>query len=577
MTAATIQFRTDDKEKTEHWAKLSTCGAVQNYIYDWNSKIAFLYGGMRTAKTVATMQKIMLAPVVLGELRDHAVYGPCRLLRILVVRESLTSFEGTIYETMKEFFSEEFRIGKWGDKTHTPKAQYRMNGELCVLEFRAFGLVDEDKFENIRGGGYDIALFNEMPAMLKHERGFNMVKSRVGSPKKGKANMKTIILPDGSEIKPGRIWGDTNPPSDAPHHWFYDLFPKPSRELHDKYPDDGYSQNFADTPEWKCYYLPNQLTTNKIANPAWGDDRSFYEDLSTRARQAVVDEQVRGLVPEMLTAKAFYPSFRRELHVIDYTPNPTLPVLAGSDADRWGGQVLAQISENGQLVVFDGMPAEYESGVAQAKKFINLMQGKYLGFRFHQGWIDPAANQRGVQTDSTFWDAMRNAFDAANLDYRFFPAPFPQTVRPNSIAYRQEVVERLLRENLPGIGNAPRPSLVFAKSARKVIESMISYRFEMRKDGSFQDRPIKDEASGLADAVAYLCAGVEKTIFSRTRSRERPASEYFPDAKGGGYKNAKGQPVRLLSRARREIPGQRDVPLETHLAEVFGSNSGDGL
>ena len=580
MRVPLVGFKSDDTEKNMHWAGLSECGAVQDYIYDFESRVSILYGAMGTAKTVATCQKLFLAPLRLGEKKVHPIYGECRLLKVLLVRESLTAFEGTLLETLKEFFDDAFRVGKWGEKAHTPKAIYKIGDELCVLEFRAFGMVDKQKFESVRGSGYDIAIFNEFSPLRDQLDGWRMVMSRVGRPKRGTPNMKTLTGTDpnrpkifGKQIMPGRIWGDTNPPTDPPPHWFYDLFPPHSDELHAQHPDHGYCQHYPDSPGMVVYFIPDQLESKILANPSFGN-KDYYENITHGAPENVVKEFARGKRASASDSMQFYPSFSRARHVVDYQPNSTLRLMAGSDSDFWGGQVIAQISEYGQLVILKGLPAQNESGTAQAEKFLRTMATDFLGYKFWEGWYDPAGENRQSYSGHTFGDALRDVFRNADKDYKFTPAPFPG-IR-NDLSYRQEIVERMLNHNLSSSGTTARPLLVFSREAKEVVVAMESFRRRMKNDGkTYEAKPVKDEASGLADAVAYLCIGAWEFYFSKIIKKRVAKSGHWYDAATGTHRDNEGNPVFVLtatSHNQGKLPEKRQqAEQETHLAEIYRS------
>ena len=578
-----VNFKSEDTEKNIHWAAMSECGAVQDYIYDMESRVSILYGAMGTAKTVATCQKLFLAPLRLGVKKLHPIYGECRLLKVLLVRESLTAFEGTMLETLKEFFEDSMRAGRWGEKAHTPKAVYRIGEELCVLEFRAFGMVDKQKFESVRGSGYDIAIFNEFSPLRDQLDGWRMVMSRVGRPKRGTPNMKALTGSDplrpklfGQTIMPGRIWGDTNPPTDPPPHWFYDLFPGHSDELHEKHPDHGYCQHYPDSPGRVVYFIPDQLESKILANPSFKNSKEYYREITAGAPENVVREFARGKRASASDSMQFYPSFTRARHVVDYLPNPTLRLMAGSDSDFWGGQVIAQISEHGQLVILKGLEAANESGTQQAEKFLRTMTTDFLGYNFLEGWYDPAGQNRQSYSGHTFGDALRDVFRNADKDYKFTPAPFPG-IR-NDLTYRQEIVERMLNHNLSSRETEARPLLVFAREAQNVVVAMESFRRRMKNDGkTYEAKPVKDQASGLADAVAYLCIGAWEFYFSKIVKKKVAKEDFWYDPASGTHKAPDGTPVLVLSDTRARKAGQENKqqpPMETHLSEIYNGNGG---
>ena len=546
----------EKRNMEEHWAKISPCPAVQNYIAsDWDSEFCFLHGPVGSAKTVATIQKMMLIPEKLVLVNTHEKYGKARLLRALVCCNTLKAYRNTFYKTFFNFFPGIMRLGSWGTAGGAPVVHWiGTDGIRNVIEITPLGLAEKGSEEKIRGGDFDVAFINEFTPLLQNEDGFWLIYTRVGRPLSGKQNMKQLQDENGKDIPIGRIYGDTNPPPQKPLHWFYKMFPIATPALWND-PDNmknGVCMAHRNTPLRRCYYIPDQLKAielgHGLANPA--QVPAFYEG-KKHLPPAKFQEFVGGTAPSNLESVAVYSSFNSSEHCVEYEPDPRSPIYAGGDTDHYGGFVIGQFNlETKQFVIIDGIRADNENGIELARSFMETWQIEYFGYKFNHGWMDPAGASRQVGDGRSYIKLMQKEYDNAGHEFPLSVAPVPHGIRPNSARYRFGLVNQLLSERLSFKGL---PAVVVAVKggaqtrvvrAQRVAQAMANYRYPINTNKEISTHPIKDKMSGLADAVAYLCMGLELKVLKKTRKRVRPLQEFFP-AGDGTFINKDGEKVVL--------------------------------
>lgn len=236
--------------------------------------------------------------------------------------------------------------------------------------------------------------------------------------------------------------------------------------------------------------------------------RAYYE----RAMMGASPDYVRRMIDNEFGAvrhgMPVWPEFRDAFHVAreELRAAPRLPLIVAADAGLTPAALLGQIMPDGQLQVLDEIVIHLEEEDqlervgprAFGRALKALLASRYPGLEV-TGGCDPAG---AAGTDGSRED--RSWMQQVSLEsgVRFRPAPVPN----NSLTVRLEAVRRPLLRMLDGV----RPGLLISprcKRLRKALNSGYVYRRTALAggDGRFENKPVKNQFSHVADALQYLC------------------------------------------------------------------------
>jgi hypothetical protein len=191
--------------------------------------------------------------------------------------------------------------------------------------------------------------------------------------------------------------------------------------------------------------------------------------------------------------------------------NPMRPVCIAMDFGRTPTALVGQVDVFGRYLIFEELVTE-DMGLHQfcvEKLKPRLMAEPYVGKR-HYVVADPAGNQRSQLSEENAFEVLKQHGFVA------YPAP------TNDIQPRLLAVEKLLRQNIMGepaiqISREGCPTLIRALAA--------NYRYRKKTNGQLEDKPEKNEASHVADALQYGCLSVSADLASRMLRRIQPRTQ----------------------------------------------------
>lgn len=287
------------------------------------------------------------------------------------------------------------------------------------------------------------------------------------------------------------VIADTNPwDVDSPYHEIMVLKPDPRYEL--------FHQPSAIGPD--AENLENLPPT-------------YYQDMiGTRG------EDWSGVHVESMwgSSNAGQAVFRRSFHAPDHVReldikaiNPMRPLMIGMDFGRTPCALIGQVDNYGRLLVLQEITSEDMGLYAMVEEKLKpaLQEGVLMGKKFFVV-ADPAGMFKGQLTDDTPFQALRS------MGFLAYPAS------TNDIDPRLRAVEKMLRTRIMGeaglqISRSGCPTLVRAMGAR--------YRYRKKRDGELEDLPEKNHPwSDVADALQYMCLGMNQNLTGRVMMRDRP-------------------------------------------------------
>lgn len=264
-----------------------------------------------------------------------------------------------------------------------------------------------------------------------------------------------------------------------------------------------YKNLVLNLPEgWELYKQPGGRTSEaeNVENLPPG----YYEDISKGKSDGWIKVHVDGNYGESLAGTAvFGKSFNRDMHTaakLNIDRNRSLVI--GMDTGRHPAAVLGQLDSWGRLVI--GLEA-WETQMGMEKFILTVLKPKILE-RFGSVKcfvvVDPAAKQRSQIGEESVLDALHR------LGFHTVLAP------TNDVEPRLRAVERHLNILL-----GDKAGLIIDRTeCPNLVRAMVhDYRYARRKDGEYDEKPDKNHpASDLADALQYLCLGINSSTIARS-------------------------------------------------------------
>lgn len=277
------------------------------------------------------------------------------------------------------------------------------------------------------------------------------------------------------------IFGETNPFSeDSP--WYDNLV--------------------LNKPEgWEVFNQPGGRTpeAENVENLPPG----YYDDIALGKPKEWIKVHVDAQYGDSLAGTAvFAKSFSKDMHTgtgLKLDHNRT--ILIGLDTGRNPAAVVGQVDSWGRLVIgleAHGMNMGMEKFIStELRPKMLQMFGNAKAFVI----VDPAAKQRSQIGEESVLQALHR------LGFNTVLAP------TNNIDPRLRAVDRhlnLLLGDRSGL-------IVDSDHCPDLVRAMLhDYRYPRKRNGEYEEKPEKNHpASDLADALQYLCLGVNSSVVSR--------------------------------------------------------------
>jgi hypothetical protein len=431
-----------------------------------------IMGPFGSGKSVGMCMEIMLKALAMPPGR-----GGKRRSKWAVVRNHYRELTDSTVKTWLEWFPPN-KFGQWhkNDLTHYVRFD---DVELDVV-FRALDKPEE--ISKLLSVEYTGAWFNEA-----REIPFAILDAMTGRVGRFPPPNEKIDYWSG-------IIADTNPPDTD--HWWYKMGEEPETWLRRGNPDITDEELEAElkefTDEYKFYRQPSALS--KLAENLENLKPDYYKRLALGKTREWKKVYVHGDYGFIVDGKLVYPEYVDEFHCSDkIKPINGAEIIRGWDFGLTPACVFAQVTSNGQLIVFDELISE-EMGVDRFSDIVLQHSAtKYPGFKFVD-YGDPAGNQRAQTDEKTCFMILHGKqilIEAGKQD----------------VTLRLESVKKALMSVVsgkPGFLIHPR-----CKSLRKGFMGGYQYK-RMSTSGfeKYQDKPDKNAFSHPHDALQYICTQI---------------------------------------------------------------------
>jgi hypothetical protein len=287
---------------------------------------------------------------------------------------------------------------------------------------------------------------------------------------------------------------DTNPPSRD--SWLYETFEEQKPEGWEIFKQPGGMDDAAENRE----NLPE----------------TYYEDMMNGATEDWINVHVHGQYGRSLVGRpVFENTFKRSFHVADsplaVINSTTYPVIIGMDFGRTPAAVLCQRDYRSRVNILDALYVE-NIGL---ENFLKLHLKPLLNVKFpHNRFLvvgDPAGWAKSQLSEESAADVLKAA------GFQAVRAP------TNDIEPRIRSVENLLSQHVEG-----KPMLLFAQETvspgmKHLIAAMDGgYMYKRKTNGSYDSSPDKNRFSHCADALQYMCLGVNLAGGQELNNKPRP-------------------------------------------------------
>lgn len=264
-----------------------------------------------------------------------------------------------------------------------------------------------------------------------------------------------------------------------------------------------YKNLVVDLPSgWELYKQPGGRTpeAENVENLPPG----YYDDIALGKSDEWIKVHVDAEYGDSLAGTAvFGKSFSREMHTAENLQfDPNRPVVIGLDTGRNPAAVVGQMDTWGRLMI--GLEA-YGLQMGMEKFVKTVLKPKLIDrFGAIKCWVvvDPAAKQRSQIGEESVLQALRRMGFHTVL------------ATTNNIDPRLRAVDRHLNILL-----GDKAGLVIDSAhCPELVKAMVhDYRYPRKSNGEYGDKPDKNHpASDLADALQYLCLGINANTIARS-------------------------------------------------------------
>lgn len=442
-----------------NWADVPT---LRNMYYS-DAPHQFVQGPFGSGKSSAMVAKILKYAAQQKPSSDGI-----KRSRWAIVRNSFRQLNDTTIVTVKYWLPESVPGNDW----HETKHNYYITsfpGIELELNFRALDRPDD--VANLLSLELTGAWLNEFREI--HKDIYEGLDGRVG--RYPPAN-------DGGCSWFGII-ADSNPPNKG-SYWY--------RLLEEKRHNDPALKDKIKSWKQPSGLSPRAENVNNLP-------KNYYQNLSKGKDQLYIDVYIHGKYGYTREGKPVFELYDDNRHVSGFKlePVPGVPVVMGWDFALNPTCLLGQIIR-GQLAILD----EIEGADMGIERMIDnllmpLLYLRYRGYKF-QGFGDPSGNTRSPTDESTCYKVLKTkGFN--NVE----PAP------TNAITPRLGAVNHFLSLNV-GVGD---PALLISPHCTKLREALnggYCFKKVVGKDDEFQEEPLKNQYSHIADAFEALCMFVNE-------------------------------------------------------------------
>ena len=430
---------------------LEHCPTVEKFLDD-DHRHRLLMGPIGSGKSVGCIMDITQRAA-----RQKPNEDGIRKTRWAVVRNTYKQLEDTTVKSWLDWFpSPTWGRFKIADNNYDMRWVLE-DGTIVEAEIRFRALDRPDQIVNLLSAEYTGAWFNEARHInLEIWDGMDGRIGRYPAAKDGGCSWKGILL-------------DTNPPDEE--HWIYKLF-------EEQRPDNA-----------KAFYQPSGLSDKAENIPNLPED--YYTEIIKTKDEYYVHVYVHGNYGYLRDGKPIYPEYNDNVHCDpQMMAVPGLPLYIGLDFGLTPAAVICQLTVNGRLIVIDEVTST-RSGI---KQFLDVLRPyilqTYPDHDIEEWYCDPAGAQKGQADFVSPYDIM--------MQEGIFPVSGDQ-----NLDVRIESVKNLLSRLVDG-----KPALQIShrcKMLRKGFSGHYRYRRMMTSAERYADKPDKNEASHIHDALQYLC------------------------------------------------------------------------
>lgn len=219
----------------------------------------------------------------------------------------------------------------------------------------------------------------------------------------------------------------------------------------------------------------------------------YYTNLCEGKSEDWIDVYVRGKLGRSLSGQPVFSSFNADAHVAKTVMTPfnygDNPLIIGMDFGLTPAAVIGQFTSNGRAVIYDEMVSDGMGALRFAREKLKpLLANKYPNMKaLIVG--DPAGQQR-AQTDE------RSVFDILRTEgFKVVAA------KTNNIVARIAAVDAYLNRQVDG-----KSGFLVAPECKAITSALRGgYRYRLKTNGEYDDKPEKNAASHIADALQYFC------------------------------------------------------------------------
>lgn len=481
-----------------HTTLMAPVGPVaEAFIHDEHS-IAGLMGPYGSAKTTSCIRKIITIAM-----KQHPQADGVRRSRGCVVRDTYQQLETNVLNSWFTWFPKDMPGSEWNGRKMMHKVRFYVTevdgSDPIALEievyFRAMG--DQKAEQVLKGLELTWLWLNEADTLDKAVLSY-------GLPRCGRYPSKK----DGGCAWYG-VFCDFNAPDID--NWTYELLVEQKLPIDEKVIEklrakigERFGVAFFRQPGGRSVDPPPENIMNL--------EEGYYETLMIGLTENEIRRFVDNQFGVVLDGQPVYPEFNPEIHMAKtvLAPLPGVPILAGLDGGRTPALIFFQNDERaGQLralrevVLYDplkpkellrlGMDAFGEIAAERAAS-------EFPDHDVQVVFYDPALDY-GTDEDV--------AEDVADIADHFAGTKFSPGGEPdNRINPRLKAVRKRLTD-LPG----GQPGILISACCSVTRKALAGgYIFERVGDprtGRFRDKPLKNQFSHIADALAEGCLGVQ--------------------------------------------------------------------
>lgn len=239
---------------------------------------------------------------------------------------------------------------------------------------------------------------------------------------------------------------------------------------------------------WEVFRQPGGMDPN--AENTENLPPTYYEDMMVGASQDWIDVHVHAKYGRSLSGRPVYErSFTPEFHIAKAPLQPlrSAQVVIGMDFGRTPAAVFKQMDPRGRVLTLDEVHAE-NMGL---ERFLAEKVRPVIAERYPENRIlicgDPAGWDKGQLNEETVADVFKRA------GFRAVPAA------TNDPARRIQAVERWMAMQIDG-----QAMYLVCPTLKWLISGFKNgYRYKRKTDGTYEDKPNKNEYSHAQDANQY--------------------------------------------------------------------------